>query len=255
MSFAELLTPAPAPPARQFNTTHWSVVLCAGQDQSSQGTAALENLCRTYWPPLYGFIRRQGYSPEDAQDLTQSFFVLLIERNDFRAVDPRKGKFRTFLLSSLTHFLANERDWSRAAKRGGGRQIVSLDALESEHRFLAEPVVNASPDKLFDLRWATTVLEEALRALAAEMQAAGRSRQFELLKAYLTGEPGEGDYATIASQLGMTSQAVAVAVHRLRQRYREQVREVVAQTVATPFDLEEEMRHLYEALTEGEPDK
>jgi RNA polymerase sigma-70 factor (ECF subfamily) len=248
---AELLTPLPLPPARQFNTTHWSVVLRAGQGLSSQGIEALENLCRTYWPPLYSFIRRQGYGPEDAQDLTQSFFTRLLERNDFRAVDPRKGKFRTFLLSSLTHFLSNERDWSRAAKRGGGRQIISLDALEPEQLFSAEPAVNLSPDKVFDLRWAMTVLEEALRTLAAEMASGGRTRQLELLRPYLTEEPLEGEYATVAGHLGMTSQAVAVSVHRLRQRYRELVRAAVAQTVASPLDLEEEMRHLYQALTEG----
>jgi DNA-directed RNA polymerase specialized sigma24 family protein len=239
------------PPGRQFNTTHWSVVLLAGQNESQQSAEALEKLCRTYWPPLYGFIRRQGYSPEDAQDLTQKFFALLLERKDFGAVDPCKGKFRTFLLTSLTHFLANERDWSKAAKRGGGQQIISLNALESEQQYRAEPTVNLSPDKIFDLRWGTTVLEEALRKLQAEMSTEEKSRQFAQLKVYLTDEPGEGDYAAAGTQLGMSRQAVGVAVHRLRQRYRELVRAEVAQTVASPLEVEEEMRHLYEALTEG----
>ncbi|HWX19840.1 MAG TPA: sigma-70 family RNA polymerase sigma factor [Candidatus Binatia bacterium] len=250
MRSSEMLRPLD-PPGRQFNTTHWSVVLLAGQNESQQGAEALEKLCRTYWPPLYGFIRRQGYGPEDAQDLTQKFFALLLERKDFGAVDPRKGKFRTFLLTSLTHFLANERDWSKAAKRGGGQQIISLNALESEQRYGSEPSVNVSPDKLFDLRWATTVLEEALRKLQAEMTAGGKSRQFEQLKLYLTDEPGEGDYTAAGVQLAMSSQAVAVAVHRLRNRYRELVRTEVAQTVANPLETDEEMRHLHEVLTES----
>jgi RNA polymerase sigma-70 factor (ECF subfamily) len=226
-------------------------VLLAGQNQSAQGAEALEKLCRTYWPPLYAFIRRQGYCPEDAQDLTQKFFASLLERNDFGTVDPRKGKFRTFLLTALTHFLSNERDHAQAAKRGGGQQVISLNALESERWYLAEPTVSVSPDKLFDLRWARTVLEEGLRHLQAEIAAEGKSRQFAELKSYLTDEPGEGEYAAAAARLGMTSQAVAVVVHRLRHRYRELVRDEVAQTLASPLDVEEEMRHLYQALTEG----
>ena len=249
MTSAELFNPALS--GGQFSTTHWSVVLLAGRDQSAQGAEALEKLCRLYWPPLYSFIRRQGHTPEDAQDLTQKFFAALLERNDFGSVDPRKGKFRTFLLSALSHFLANERDWARAAKRGGDRQIISLEALESEHRHLAEPAANVSPDKLFDLRWATTVLEKALRDLQAEMTTAGKGGQFERLKLFLTNEPAEGDYARVGEALRSTPQAVAVSVHRLRQRYRELVRAEVAQTVANPLEVDEEMRHLYQALTEA----
>jgi RNA polymerase sigma-70 factor (ECF subfamily) len=222
--------------------------LLAGQTQSPQSSDALEKLCRAYWQPLYFFIRRQGHSPEDAQDLTQQFFARLLERNDFLTVDPRKGKFRTFLLTSLCHFLSNERDRSQAAKRGGGRKLISLDELASGESYQPEPASLLSPDKLFDQRWATVVLEQALQRLRAEMAQDGKSNQFDLLKAYLTDEPGPGDYAGVAQRLGATNQAVAVAVHRLRHRYRELVRAEVAQTVTSPQQLEEELRHLAEAL-------
>ena len=249
MTPPELLHPLPAAaPARPFDTTHWSVVLLAGQAQTPQSAEALEKLCRTYWSPLCAFIRRRGYGLEDAQDLTQKFFASLLERNDLETVDPIKGKFRTFLLAALTHFLANEREHAHAAKRGGGHSPLSLDALPAEPR-ATEPSITASPDKLFDLRWASTVLEQALHTLESEMAAGGKPRQFERLKAFLTEDPRDGDYAAAALDLGLTNQNVAVVVHRLRQRYRELVRAEVAQTVANPLDVEDEMRHLYQALT------
>jgi DNA-directed RNA polymerase specialized sigma24 family protein len=231
-----------------FNTTHWSVVLQAGKGASPQCSAALEKLCRTYWYPLYVFIRRKGYSEEDAQDLTQQFFASLLRRNDFEAVDPRKGRFRTFLLAALTHFLSNERDRAQAAKRGGGQKILSLDELNPEQRYRFESVSTLSPDKLYDLRWATTVLEEALAQLGKEFVDAGKQGQFEQFKHCLTDAPDEGAYAAMAAALGMTSQSVAVAVHRLRRRYRELVRAEVAHTVSSPMELEEEMRHLLSVL-------
>jgi RNA polymerase sigma factor (sigma-70 family) len=231
-----------------FNTTHWSVVLLAGKEQTPQGEAALEHLCRTYWHPLYVFIRRQGYNPEDAQDLTQQFFARLLERNDFGEVDPHKGRFRTFLLTSLTHFLSNERDRVQAAKRGGGRKIISLDEIQAGEFYRFEPASELSPDKLFDQRWAMVVLEQALHRLREELAAGGKAAQFEELKPYLTEEPGEGEYAKVAARVGQTPQAVAVTVYRLRQRYRELVRAEVAQTVSSPLELEREMRHLLEAL-------
>jgi DNA-directed RNA polymerase specialized sigma24 family protein len=247
---SEPFRPLESAHAGQFNTTHWSVVLLAGKTESAQSAEALEKLCRTYWPPLYSFIRRRGYRPEDAQDLTQKFFALLLQRRDFGTADPRKGKFRTFLLTALTHFLANERDWAEAAKRGGGKAVISLNALESEQGYLAETPMNDSPDKSFDARWAATVLDKAFGDLQSEMQKGGKTKFFEQTKIYLTNEPGAGDYAASAARLQMTSQALAVAIHRLRQRYRELVRAEVAQTVTTALEVEEEMRHLYRALTE-----
>jgi len=233
---------------RQFNTTHWSVVLLAGRNESPQSAEALEKLCRLYWGPLYSFVRCKGHSAEDAQDLTQKFFARLLEKNDFLVVDPRKGKFRTFLLTALTHFLANERDYTNAAKRGGGQKLLSLDEDYVEHSYQIEPVSDLSPDKLYDLRWATTVLEEALNALKAEMVAADKTSQFEQLKPFLTEEPDAGAYARTGERLSLSRETVAVAVHRLRRRYHELVREQVAQTVTSPLELDEEMRHLFQAL-------
>jgi len=231
-----------------FATTHWSVVLKAGGEPSSTAVAALEKLCRTYWFPLYAFIRRKGLGEEDAKDLTQQFFTRLLERNDFRAVDARRGKFRTFLLTALTNFLSNERDRAQAAKRGGGKIIFSLDAISPEQFQLIEPSSNLSPDKLFDQRWAVKLLEAAMARLQTEMIAANRSSQYDELKRFLTDEADEGDYAGVAARLGSTGQAIAVAVHRMRHRYRQLVRAEVASTVSSPAELEEEMRYLLAAL-------
>ena len=231
-----------------FDTTHWSVVLQAGEGHSIEGVAALEKLCRTYWFPLYAFIRRKGYPEEDAKDFTQQFFISLLERKDLQNVSARKGRFRTFLLASLNHFLSNERDRASTAKRGGGRKIISLDAVAPEQFQHFAPATDLSPDKLFDQRWAMALLGEAASKLQAEMVAEGKAEQFEQLKIYLTEEPRTGDYATVAQKLNCTTQSVAVAVHRLRQRYRELVRMEVANTVSSPIEVEEEMRHLYAAL-------
>ncbi len=231
-----------------FATTHWSVVLQAGESHSPQGSAALEKLCRTYWYPLYAFVRRKGRTEEDAKDLTQQFFARLLERKDFQTVDARKGKFRTFLLTSLTHFLSNERDHAQAAKRGGGRTNIPLDGITAEELHRLEPASDLSPDKLFDQRWAMTLLGEAVSQLREEMVAAGKGAQFEQLKSFLTDEAGDGEYAAVAQRLGSTSQSVAVMVHRMRQRYGELVRAEVAHTVSSPTEVEEEMRHLYAAL-------
>jgi len=232
-----------------FATTHWSVVLQAGMRDSSQGAAALEKLCQTYWYPLFSFIRRQGRTVEDAKDLTQQFFARLLERKDFETVDSRKGKFRTFLLAALTHFLSNERDYVQAAKRGGGRIIVSLDTIAAEQLRGLEPASNLSPDKLFDQRWAMALLEQAVTHLREEMSVDGKAGQFEQLKTFLTNEPREGEYAAVAARLGTTNHSLAVSVHRLRQRYRELVRAEVANTVSSPTEVEDEMRHLYAALS------
>ena len=240
---------ATAATGRRFDTTHWSVITLAGDARSPQSAAALEKLCRTYWPPLYAFIRRQGHTEEDAQDLTQEFFARLLERNEFESVDPRKGKFRTFLLAALTHFLSNQRDRDRAAKRGGGQKIISLDEIKSEQLRHLEPASDLSPDKLFDARWAMTVLEQALTELRCELSANGKSAHFDELKGFLTADPGNRDYSVAATRLGATPQSVAVTVYRLRQRYRELVRAEVAHTVCSPLEVDEEMRHLLEALS------
>ena len=231
-----------------FATTHWSVVVQAGAEPSSVGTAALEKLCRTYWYPLFAFLLRKGHREADAQDLTQQFFTRLLESKSLRTVDARKGKFRTFLLASLGHFLSNERDFANAAKRGGGRPILSLEAMATEEWQRFEPATALSPDKLYDQRWAMTLLTNAVTRLRAEMVAAGKLSQFEVLKTFLTNESAPGEYAQAAQRLEVSSQSVAVSVHRLRQRYRELVRAGVADTVSSPLEVEEEMRHLFAAL-------
>lgn len=237
-------------PAGRFHTTHWSVVLLAGQFSSPQSTAALEELCRAYWMPIYGFARRRGYGEEDAKDLTQQFFSRLLERNDFAGLDPKRGKFRTFLLAAFTHFLANDFDRASAAKRGGGRMIFSLDDLSPAQRSQLEPAGESVPARFFDLQWAQTILETALTKLDGEMTGAGKGGQFAALKYFLTAEAGAGDYPAVAQQLGVADSSVAVLVHRLRQRYRQLVRAEVAQTVTSPPELEEEMRHLFEVLNQ-----
>jgi DNA-directed RNA polymerase specialized sigma24 family protein len=231
-----------------FNTTHWSVVLQAGKVHSAQSTAALEKLCRAYWYPLYSFIRRKGYGEEDAKDFTQQFFARLLERNDLETIDPAKGRFRTFLLTALTNFLSNEHDRATAQKRGGGNTLLSLDEIDDEHFHRFEAVTDMPPDRLFDVRWATTVMEQALSALQKEMVDAGKAAQFDELKRFLTADAGEGDYAMAGQHLNLSSQAVAVSVFRLRQRFRELVRSEVAHTVSTPLEIDQEMRYLCEIL-------
>jgi RNA polymerase sigma-70 factor (ECF subfamily) len=234
----------------QFDTTHWSAVLLAGQQPSAQSAAALESLCRAYWQPIYVFARRKGYKEEDAKDLTQHFFSNLLERNDFSGLDPRKGKFRTFLLTAFTHFLANEHDRANAHKRGGGRIIVSLDELPNEESGLMDLAAEPSAAKLYDLRWARSVVKQALESLKQEMAVAGKQGQFDALKIFLTVDAAEGDYIKAAQQLGVADASVAVLVHRMRQRYRQLVRAQVAQTITSPAELEEEMRHLFEVLNQ-----
>jgi DNA-directed RNA polymerase specialized sigma24 family protein len=237
-------------PVGQFSTTHWSVVLLAGQTVSPDSQAALEKLCRAYWHPIFLFARRKGHGEEDAKDLTQQFFARLLERNDFSGLNPSKGKFRTFLLTAFTHFLANEYDRASALKRGGGRQIFSLEEFSPDELGDVSAASRVAPATLFDLRWAKTILQAALQQLKQEMSAAKKTAQFETLKAFLTANAGDGDYAGAAQKLGVEVSSVPVFVHRLRQRYRELVREEVARTVTSPVELEEEMRHLFEVLNQ-----
>lgn len=223
-------------------------MLVAARDGSPTAAEALEKLCRAYWYPLYAYLRRQGRDAQDAQDLTQEFFARLLARRDLERVDRAKGRFRSFLLASMKHFLANEWDKSHALKRGGGQQILSLDEEDAEGRYLQEPAADSTPEKLFEQRWAMTVLDAALARLKAEFAAADKARQFELLQPFLSGASADGDYAAVSGPLELNPGAVAVAVHRLRQRYRELVRAEVAQTVASPADVEDEMRQLFNAL-------
>lgn len=231
-----------------FSTTHWTVVLKAGEIQTSQGREALEKLCQTYWRPIYAYLRRKGHSEADGQDLTQQFFAELLRRNDFGRVDAKKGKFRTFLLSCLRHFLSNRRDYEQAVKRGGGREFISFEAMTVEELRSCEPRSELSPDKAFDQRWAMRLLEEAVARLQEEMAGAGKDKQFERLKPYLASEPAAGEYDQIAKELGVACATVAVLVHRMRQRCGELVRLEVANTVSNPIELEDEMCHLNEAL-------
>jgi len=232
-----------------FATTHWSVVMLAGVPDSPRVIEALETLCRAYWLPLYTYVRRQGYGAHDAQDLTQGFFVRLLRMNSFAGLSREKGKFRTFLLAALNHFLSDERDRSRAEKRGGGQVIISIDESEAEDRYLQMPNLESEPEKAFDRRWALTVLEQALARVQEEYRGSDRVEIFEHLRIYLSGEASPGDYDTLAPRLGMSPNALGVAVHRLRQRYRECIRLELAQTVARPQELEEEMNYLFTVLS------
>lgn len=231
-----------------FTTTHWSVVLAAGGKDAAQSLEALESLCSAYWYPLYAYVRRRGHGPADAQDLTQEFFARLLEKNWLADLEPEGGRFRSFLLTAMNRFLANEYDRSRSLKRGGGRVPVSLDRDETEGRYACEPATDETPERIFEKGWALTVLDQALARLGQELEADGKGRYFERLSPFLSREADPGEYAKIGGQWGMSAGAVGVAVHRLRQRYRESVRQEIARTVADPAQVDAEMRHLLEAL-------
>jgi DNA-directed RNA polymerase specialized sigma24 family protein len=236
----------PQPQPAVFATTQWSVVLTAGKPESPQSAAALEQLCRAYWYPLYACVRRRGYSPEDARDLTQEFFARLIEKNFLADVARERGRFRSFLLAALKHLLTAEWRKSSAVKRGGGATLIPLD--EIEQRFGAEPMTDEPMELYFDRRWARTILETALGNLKAEYAAAGKGAMFAWLKHYLTRLAGQSEYEKLAAQLQMTSGGVAVAVHRFRLRYRELVRAEIARTVSSEAEVEDEMRYLQAVL-------
>ena len=234
----------------QFMTTHWSLVLAAAGAEDSHGREALAKLCQIYWYPLYAFVRRQGHDPHDAQDLTQEFFMRLLEKDYLGDVDCSQGKFRSFLLVALKHFLSKE--WARAKtlKRGGGQTLVSLDALSAEDRYRREPEDNATPERLFERRWALTLLDQVLTTLSEEYETTGKRAMFEQLQGCLTGDSHLLPYAELAVRLDMTEGAVKVAVHRLRLRYRGALREEIAQTVADPAEIDDEIRQLFSALGE-----
>src|SRR5262245_36674843 len=217
-----------------FKNTHWSVVLAADGSDSNQASDAMEKLCRTYWPPLYAYLRRRGCSVQDAQDLTQGFFIHLLERHALRRVDRDHGRFRSFLLASLNYFLANEQDRGRALKRGGGREILSLDAQRGEEGYRLEPRDERSPEKIFEHRWAMTLLGQVLARLSREFADAGKANLFERLQPYLVAGGGARSYAEIAGEVGLSEEAFKKAVQRLRHRYHQLFREEIAQTVSSP---------------------
>lgn len=227
-----------------FNTTHWSVVLQARGENSALTHAALEKLCQTYWYPLYAFVRRRGCSPHDAEDLTQSFFAHLFQKEALKTVAREKGKFRSFLLATLTNFLNNERDRQLTIKRGGRIKMFSWDEVKAEAQYQNEPVDHVTPEKLFERRWAFTVFEQALDRLEKEHSGKTTQPLFEKLKPYLTREAEPGFLASTSEKLGMSEGAVKVALHRLRRRFGELLRSQVAYTLADAALVEEEIRHL-----------
>ena len=235
-------------PPGQFAATHWTMVLTAGRDESPQATRALEELCRAYWYPLYAYVRRRGYDSHEAEDLTQEFFARLLAKNYLADVDRERGRFRSFLLASLKHFLANEWDRAHAKKRGGSHTHISLDVRAAETRYRSEPADELTADKVLDRQWAIALLDLVLARLGAEYAADGKPEVFEQLKNTLTGATDSIPYAAMAHNLGTTENAVKVAAHRLRQRYRELLRAEIANTVASPSEVDAEMHHLFNVL-------
>jgi RNA polymerase sigma factor (sigma-70 family) len=235
--------------ARRFATTRWSRVLAAGQAQTAASQDALASLCEVYWYPLYAFVRRWGYAPDRAEDLTQEFFARLLEKHYLRDADPARGRFRSFLLASLKHFLSNERDRESAVKRGGRVSIVPLEVETAEGMYQRELPDADTPEKLFERRWALTLLGRTLSRLRREFESSGRGATFGRLEGYLTGERETMPYAELARDLGMTEGAVKVAVHRLRRRFGALLREEIAETVSDPAQVDEEIRELFRVLT------
>jgi RNA polymerase sigma-70 factor (ECF subfamily) len=234
---------------RHFATTRWSLVLAAGRRSSPESSAALATLCETYWYPLYAYVRRRGHDADDAQDLTQAFFARLLEKNDLAAAQQECGRFRSFLLTALKHFLANEWDRGCAQKRGGSRPLLSIEFRTAEDRYRLEPRHELTAEKIFERRWALVLLEQVLVRLQQESARAGKGELFDRLKVFLTGERAAVSYGELAAELKMTEGAVKVAVHRLRRRYRDVLRLEIGQTVADPAEIEEEIRELVSAIS------
>jgi RNA polymerase sigma-70 factor (ECF subfamily) len=234
--------------AGHFATTHWTAVMSAGRDDSSHAFRALSELCEVYWYPLYAYVRRRGYERDEALDLTQEFFARLLKGESLGSVDRRKGKFRSFLLASMNHFLAKE--WTRAnrQKRGGGCAIHSLQDHTAERLYLQEAATHGSPDALYERRWAMTMLETALDRLQEDYEARGKAELYHILKGFLSGNQGEERYAGIAERIGMTEGAVKVAVHRMRARYGEILHQTITETVGSPEEVDEEIQNLHRVL-------
>jgi len=232
-----------------FTTTRWSIVLNAQDPASPHASEALEKLCRAYWYPLYAFVRRQGHDEATAKDLTQGFFAKLLEKNYLSGVHPDKGRFRTFLLVAVRHFISDEGDKARALKRGGGQPVISLDETVGEDRYRQEPVESMDAEKLYERRWALTLLEQARERLKEDYRAAGKAELYERLQPFESGGSDAPAYADVAPALGLSEGGLRAAVHRMRQRYRELVREEVAQTVNSPAEVDEEIRYLIRVVS------
>ena len=239
----------PEPRRRRFETTRWSLVLSAGGEASTEARAALATLCEAYWYPLYAYVRRQGYEAEDAKDLTQAFFARLLEKDHIHDARRERGRFRSFLLAALKHFLLNELQQRHALKRGGGQALHALDVVDAEGRYSRELTDTTTPEVLFDRGWARAVLDRVLARLRAEWTEAGRADAFDRLKPCLTGDPREHGYRELGRELGMTEGALKVAVHRLRRRYRDLLHGEIAETVLTDDAVEEEIRYLFRAVS------
>ena len=236
---------------RAFPVTQWTVVLAAGGTPSPESAAALERLCQAYWYPLYAFVRRSGYSPADAEDLAQEFFARLLEHNWIAYADRHKGRFRSFLLMAMKRFLANEWNKARAEKRGGKARLVPLELHTAETRYQLEPADTRTPEQLFEKQWALALLESVLGRMRADYAGAGKRAQFEALEPCLVGDRQGHPYAALGEKLGMSEGTVRVAVFRMRERYRQCLREEISQTVASPAEVEEELRHLFRVLARG----
>jgi len=232
----------------QFHTTHWSLVAAAADRDGELSQRALEDICQAYWYPLYAFLRRRGHSADDARDLTQGFFATLLEKDYLADADQSRGRFRSFLLTAIKRFAGKEHDKQAAQKRGGGQMTLPIDCADGESRYRREPADHWTPERIFERRWALTLLDRTLARLRFEQEAAGKLAQFNALKVFLTGEAGTPPLRQVAEQLDMSEGAVKVAVHRLRQKYRELLRSEIAQTVAAQGDVEDELKLLLDAL-------
>ena len=228
----------------RFATTSWTQVLAARDAPSTEARQALEGLCRVYWYPLYAFVRRQGHDAEESRDLTQAYFAALLEKGYLGDYDPERGRFRTFLMTSVKHFLSKERDKALAWKRGGRADVVSLDAQEVEGRYRIEPVDRLTPEQIFERRWALTVLERALARLRREQEDTDRGKEFARLEGFLTGRQATASYRDVAAELGTSEGAVKTSIHRLRQRFGQVLRSEIAETVSSPAEVDDEVKHL-----------
>ena len=232
----------------RFATTRWSVVQAATQRKTPEACQALETLCQTYWFPVYAYLRRWGHAQDTAEDYTQGFFTHLLERDGFRLADPKRGRFRSFLLSALKNFIANQQDRTRALKRGGGHTTLSLDLAEAEGRYAVQSGRTSSPEHVFERSWALTILDRAMAQLQSELVGRGKGELFDHLKGYMAVDSDTVPYQQAAQTLGMTENAVKVAVHRLRKRYRELLRDEISQTVSDQAQIDEEIGSLFAAL-------
>jgi len=244
----ELSDGSKSPAVPVFATTHWSVVLAAGDHDGPAGRQALETLCRTYWYPLYAYVRRCGHGPQDAEDITQGFLTKLIEKGIFQVADRERGRFRSFLLTAMKNFIADHKRWTRTQKRGGSVQVIRLNIESVESRYQIEPRDDWTPDKVFEYQWAITVLETVFDGLREQYEVEDKLALFDQAKASLTQAGTAVPYADMAKQLHMTEGAVRVAVHRLRRRYRDLLRKEIAHTVGDPAVVEGEIRHLFQVL-------